>query len=593
MSESASRSMSVHTWRGWAIGLTLVAAGVHFFVWKHESPISDNKQREYGAVRLADEGNYYIHCADKVAEEGLSYLTTEDSLRSPPLPWIWLLLFGRNVVVARAANIALVILASWLIAAIVRDRWEAKLSLAAFAMCALGYQVVLFSSTVLTEPLAFSLVCATLWAAHRADTRTRMGYVILTGVLTGLASYARPSLELWPLAVVGVYAMWLLFHKLRRRTTWIQTRWTFRRVLLMVAVHCAVLAPWIIKNVICFGAPRIANGFGAVFYLGSELRTDGDEPSFSGMDWPNRDVQGPGGHMSLDGEHRLIAAAIANIEAHPWAWMKLACRKIGRTLIGGRKWHFFPAATFRGKARIRGRAETAIVFGWWTVFGTIVTVVGLAGLFLRFRDGGFVFLFSIALVLYLVAVHAVTYALPRFAVPLWPAFVLGAAALLHRRPNLIATILLTIAWLSIVGYLVTANRSRPLCEVSADRPAWFSITDECSSDHRMQSGSMTLELDGRRPAYNTCIFVTARIAPQGRHHHVNAALALKAAGASHSFDNSAAIGFPMVADGATHTYMLCTETNRGWREQKWGAVRIHVDSAHAEDVRELVLQIGH
>ncbi|MCB9853797.1 MAG: glycosyltransferase family 39 protein [Phycisphaerales bacterium] len=574
------------------IGLTIAVLFVYLYVWKHQSPTNDAKQRDYGAVRLDDERNYYIHCADRVAVEGLSYLTTEDSLRSPPLPWLWLLLFGRSIVLTRAANIVAVIGASWLIASIVRDRWGRSQALMAFVLCALGYQVVLFSSTVLTEPLAFVFVCVAFWSAHRAESRNRLRYVILTGISTALAAYARPSLQLWPFALVGVYALWRLMRNVRKGGATPETTWTPRRVALMTIVHCAILAPWIVKNVMCFGVPRIANGFGAVFYLGSEFRTDGDEPIFSGMNWPNNRIQGPGGHMSLDGEQRLVAAAKANIREHPAAWIELAVRKAGRTLIGGPKWHFFPAATLRAKRQFEGRSKTLIEFVWWTGLGTIVTVCGIAGLFMRRRAGGFVFLIAIALVVYMTALHAATYALPRFAVPMWPAFVLGCAALAAQRPGRGAIVILTFGWMSIVAYLMLAYVWRPTCEVEASRAAYFTIT----ADQKIKSAgvsTLSVSLDGHRPDYNTCIFVTARIAPIEGQPRVEATLRLTPADADGELGDDAAIGFPVLADDRDHTYLLCVELNRTWRDRKWGAVRLNIDAENPDRVRNLRIQIGH
>lgn len=595
MNSKIDDAMSVPRFRVCAIVLTIAAVVIHVYVWKHESPTIDidgKSQRDYAAIRFADERNYYVHCADCVAEEGILYLAEEDSLRSPPLPWAWLLLFGRNVALTRAANILSIIAASWLIASIVRDRWGGGLALVAFALCALGYQVVSFSATVLTEPMAFTWVCAALWSAHRADARNHAGYVILTGVLTAIAAYARPSLQLWPFAVVFFYG---LFTLLRRRQSgsdsWAQS-WTWRRVVLLVVVHSALLSPWIIKNAICFGVPRIANGVGAVFYLGSEFRTDGDEPIFSGMNWPNHKVQGPGGHMSLDGEKRLSDAAMENIRAHPIAWASLCFRKMGRTLIGGPKWHFYPSTTLRGKSRIDGLGESALIYVWWTLLGTFVTVSGLFGIALRLRKVGFVFLFGLSLVAYMVLLHGVTFALPRFAVPLWPVFVLGTIGLFAVRPRRLALGASAFVSTAIVLYLTFSYGHRPSCEVSADRASFFTITAERSA-LELHSNVLTIDLDGRRPAYNTCIFVKATVISNDGKDRIHARLRLTPADKERPLAEESAIGFPLLADNREHTYMLCTELNPAWRDRKWGAVHIEIDAKESERIKALSIQIGH
>jgi hypothetical protein len=104
----------VKRWRGWVLLLTVIAAGLHIAVLVRETDRMGG-QEGLSTLRLPDEGNYYLHCANLAAKHGWTFLRSEESLRSGPLPWMWLLLWGRNVAVCRCANIALVLLGSLLI----------------------------------------------------------------------------------------------------------------------------------------------------------------------------------------------------------------------------------------------------------------------------------------------------------------------------------------------------------------------------------------------------------------------------------------------------------------------------------------------
>ena len=409
----------------WAIIFVLIAAAfLHVFVWAHSVPRDAAKRRDWGAIRFHDEKNYYVHTAEAVTERGWSYLSDEESLRSPPIPWVWLLIWNRSVVVARIANVALVLVGAFLVGRIARP-FGGQIWTTLFA--ATGYQTAYYSGTVLTEPLAFFFVCLALWAFDGAVRKRSFGWICLVGLATALAAYSRPSLQPWPVALMGLV---LVASVSRRGKTQVEStdrphpKWT--TALCILLVHVALLAPWLIKNKVDFGVARIANGLGAVMLLGSELTTNADEPGFSGMQWPNLPVQGPKGHMSLDGEARLKKAAVEKIKARPWAWGKMGFVKLGRFFIGGPQWHFQPGRTLI-EARQQFHPTRAVIrYLWWTVGGTFVTVYGLAGLIALFRRGEPIALAAVSLIATLAAVHIVTYSMPRFAVPILPALAIGA-----------------------------------------------------------------------------------------------------------------------------------------------------------------------
>ncbi len=578
----------VKRWWSRALLLMVVAAGLHIAVLARETGRMGG-QDGLGTLRLPDEGNYYIHCADLAAEHGWAFLKSEDSLRSGPLVWMWLLLWGRNVAACRLANIALVLIGSLLVSLVARRRFGDRKALLAFFLCACGFQIVLFSGTVLSEPLAFFFVCLWLWAIHRAMLGGRMGFIVLAGVSCGLAALARPALLLLPAALIGA---WGLARLLRLRLDG-QCRavLSWRRLAVLLVCHVVLVAPWMAKNLHYLGVARLANGFGAVLYLGSDLRLDGNEPVFSGMQWPTNQITGPYSHMQIEGDRRLAEAAVSNIRRHPLAWARLGLVKVGRTLIGGPDWHFFPGDHYGSKRNIEGRGPTTIVFLWWTVAGTVVTVFGLAGLGLMWRGQQGLAVAGLVLVAYLVTLHSITYALPRFAVPFYPALVLGLCGYFARRRSRVLTVLLIVVSAAIPSYLALYHRYRPRCIVAPDKLEYFTIDQhwEVTGDG---PGPIVLEAGGLLAAFNSCIFVEAAVDQGPGQGNFFGTLQLREQGAN-SFNESAGIGFRVIADGRRRTYRICVELQEAWRAKRWDAVKWTITPAGTTIVGDARITLAH
>lgn len=579
-----------HTSKSWSWMLPLVAfaALLHLAVLDRETR-HGREGEGHNAIRNVDERSYFLYCANGVAERGWAFLADEESLRSPPVPWAWLLLWGRNVALTRYANIALVILGSLLIASVVHDRFGRRMGLLAFVLCAGGFQVVLYSGTVMSEPPAFFFTTLCLWAVSRAATDGKMRHVALAGLACALAALSRPSLQFFPFVLAA--AWWLAD---RRRGHKEQDRSgppiSGKAVAVLLACYVALVAPWIIKNKVAFGVARIANGFGAVMYLGSDLRTEGDAPPFSGMDWWTGAIPRPYNHMHIEGDKRLMAAAIGNIRQHPVAWARLGVRKVGRILIGGPNWHFFPADHYKAKARLEGWGPTAVVFAWQTVAGTVVTLFGLAGLLLMPPKHHAIAAAGLALVAYLVALHALSYAIPRFGMPFYPALVIGFCAYFSHGRRRLLTILLAIACVTIPVYLAMRYQYRPRHVVSANKLDHFTIARTWTVP---DDGPMPIIIDaaGCKTPFNACMFVRATTDESLIDGPVFAVVYLRPDGAK-AFDESTGIQFPLITDGRPHTYQLCLELQAAWRGRGWNALKLEVLPHAAAVLRDVELTLA-
>jgi len=194
------------------IWLPLVAAAASLHVVKlfdetsrMSSPPNATTWQRLGAIRFQDEASYYVYCADGIRRDGLPFLKNEDILRSPPAPWLWLLLWGRSITLARFGNIALILTGALLIARIARHVAGPATQIAAFVLAACGYQVALFSGTVLSEPLAFFFLCAAASCFFQFAATQERRWLLLTGLSLGLAACSRAAFQLLPFLLVAVF----------------------------------------------------------------------------------------------------------------------------------------------------------------------------------------------------------------------------------------------------------------------------------------------------------------------------------------------------------------------------------------------------
>ena len=98
-----------------------------------------------------------------------------------------------------------------------------------------------------------------------------------------------------------------------------------------------------------FGKAGLANGLGAVLYLGGDLRRNGDEPVYSGVDFDTFRITTPYTHLDTEGDARLVAVAKDRMLQHPLATGALFIRKGARYLLGSFHGYFWPYNGLVGK----------------------------------------------------------------------------------------------------------------------------------------------------------------------------------------------------------------------------------------------------
>ncbi|MCL5935491.1 MAG: glycosyltransferase family 39 protein [Firmicutes bacterium] len=203
------------------------------------------------------------------------------------------------------------------------------------------------------------------------------------GLAMGLATLARPTTIALPVFLLA--GVWLMKREVKSVFPW----------LLACLVFFLVLAPWTIRNYIVFHEfVPTAYGGGAVLWAGNDPRTDG----WWKPDWPEWEPIIGKARNVLERDRLLTRDAIRRMEAHPKETIILWVKKLNR------------------------------LWASKVVPDQVFVVFGLVTLFLTWRR----FLPIFLIILYFIVIHMVTYAIPRYRMPVMPVvFVFAAWGLLQ------------------------------------------------------------------------------------------------------------------------------------------------------------------
>ena len=244
---------------------------------------------------------------------GWRYLLAPESVRVPPLSYIWPALFAADPDTIKHANI----IASALIPLLLFDAGRKSFSCSAGGFAAWLYATSPLISPwipqVLSEPPFFVFTAVWIWAlAYVCDGNK--GFVPVAALACGFSLLTRP---IWFYPVLLSIPLLWLWLKWRREPAGALVG----SQLLGLALPAAILA----KNLWLFGLPMIAVGAGAALYYGNHPMTGGIEPPLLLLDYDHAG----GDHLSFQGDHNLRAIGLDMIASRGIAeniaffWRKL------------------------------------------------------------------------------------------------------------------------------------------------------------------------------------------------------------------------------------------------------------------------------
>lgn len=457
----------------WALVLCLVGAALKLGVAWY------TLDGDLHRLVFSDEGAYYLAAAQEVNRSGWAFFSTPRVLWNGPLNPLWIWALGMQIPLIKICNVLLVSLCGWLLWDTTRRHVHQRAAWLALAAYTFHAPLFVFAPTLLTEPLFVSLVVVALWLIPKSPTN---GWQDLPAALVlGLATLVRPTTQLLPLALLLAAGVSFFLPAFRPSA---------RRCIGVAFGMMLVIGPYVVRNGLLFGTWGIANGFGAVLYLGSDLRTSGDEPVYAGRDFDTYRYTQDVTHLDSAGDARLKAAALSHIARRPARVASLWLLKPLRYLLGSVNHYFFPAYDLPTFIAHEAPLRIMLVLGelLTTVF---VVTFGLWSLVLE-RHRSFLWLCSLILIGYFTALHTVAFAIPRLALPLFPLLALWAVAIKPQR----AWIPLVTA-LAILGGIGFSGRFQLPNVVTEEYASYFDATAPInlpvpSAVHDIQSSSAGL-----------------------------------------------------------------------------------------------------
>lgn len=383
---------------------------------------------EFSKLLYNDEKTYYLPAAEAIQSDGLSWFFTERSLWTGPLNPIWVTLLGARVALVKLANVALFVLAGLAMWDMGRRFFGFKASIIAVAAYATYPPLYRFTPTILTEPLFVSLIVIALWFASLHE-HFRERALAISGFVLGLATLARPTLQLYPLFLLAVFGLWKVWARRKDTVVTVSTR----TVLVFVAGFALVVVPYGIKNLASLDKVGLANGAGAVLYLGNDLRTHGYEPVDVKLRFNTKEISAPYTHLDTEGDRRLLSAGLDLIKENPVEVALLQPSKALRLVFGSPEHYFRPnsdAIEF-----FKERNWVARLNLWDLIVTPMLAMLGLVGLF-ALRINPLMRLLIGSLIAYQLLLNTALFPIPRMVLAAFPFLMIfagGALSILPRR----------------------------------------------------------------------------------------------------------------------------------------------------------------
>jgi hypothetical protein len=439
------------TWAGLILagGLLVLGAVMKVVYFEHITG------GQFSSLTYPDEINYYLPAAKGIIAEGLDWFGQERSLWTGPVNPLWIALLGAQPTLVKLANVALSMVTGALVFDTARRLYGRRAGLWALIFYSVSVPFYVFVPTLLTEPLFTPLLIASLWLLVVSNSHPeRWALPGISGLLVGVATLTRPTTQYLPVFLVLVVLTTSL--ALRNRHAQGEVKILWRNALLVTAGATMVVVPYVVKNNIQFDRAAVANGLGAVLYLGNDLRKNGDEPLYSEMNFDTFEITAPWTHLDTEGDKLLTEVALERIKERPLDTGLLQIEKTARLLFGSTDHYFWPYRDAISHIEARGTAGAMQV--WDMVSTSLLVIFGFLGMALV-TTALMPRLFLIGTIAYFVIVHTLLFPIPRMILPVLPllsVFAAGFVAHPRRRPALVgvASMLAVIVVIGLSGRLL-------------------------------------------------------------------------------------------------------------------------------------------
>lgn len=280
----------------------------------------------------------YLPLARQLLEDFSKMFSQPESYKVAPGAVIYMALAGADPVAVKTANLAISLAALALTFDTARRIGGRVAAVAAGWLYALPHMLVEAGATLMGESPFVFLVALWLWATScAAQARTgrraaavQTATVVLAGLALACATLTRATYMYWlPFAAIVCLALATRMQGPARSAA--------LRIAAIHVIAAALVGAYIMRQNETFGRPMVATGSGAALYFGTNPVLSGYEPPFFGLAHDESTVSDGLGHLSLEGDRRLMEVAKTMLRELPAkTLMKMYVRKLGAVLFFSR-----------------------------------------------------------------------------------------------------------------------------------------------------------------------------------------------------------------------------------------------------------------
>lgn len=382
------------------ISILCILARIFFFI----SGTDDLNKLHY-----PDEKNYYEQGANNFKEQGFKYFLTERSLYIGPINILWVSAFP-DFKTNKIANLTLNVFTAYLIF-LITSIYSSNLIAFFSYLIFLSYpSFTHFGTTILTEPPYIFLLVLSIYLISLGFKKDSKKLVFLSGIIFALATLTRPTTQFFPLFIICLYLPCFFLTRFFKVFNSIRINY----LLTFILAFSILVLPWFIKNKLLFNKIGIANGSGAVLYLGNDWRKNGDEPFYSNMHFDTYEITKPYSHLDTKGDSLLTKKAVEFIVKDPIFFLQNTILKSFKVLFG------YPKDYFAGRNTLKDFMSFPDnkVFYQNIIKLLLHSFLGLLIIFSFFKfpknETDF---FIQSLILYFIIIHSITFPIPRLFLP--------------------------------------------------------------------------------------------------------------------------------------------------------------------------------
>jgi 4-amino-4-deoxy-L-arabinose transferase-like glycosyltransferase len=406
--------------------------------------------------QIVDEQHYRQLATSLAQGDGFAWAPSNPTSLRPPLyptliAGIWRLTGSESLQAVRSVQVVLAVASIWLLyllGARLFDRGTAASAALALAL----YPSLIFSGVLLlTEVLFITIVLGALYLTVVLLERPSWWLALASGAAFGLGALTRSVL--WPFSIVVVIFLALALP--------VPARTRLKYCSLLLAGFALVVAPWSIRNTMLQRTFTVVDTMGGLNLLMGNYEYTPEDRMWDGIsltgaqswDAPLLLVPRPeGGWTEGTKEHWAQRRAVQFMLAHPIVTARRSVLKLAdlwgleRDWIAGvEKGYYQPPVWFA----VLSGAAVLIAY-------PAVLLAAIAGVFLAppvFRRAHWLL---ILLILFVSAIHSITFGHARYHLPLMPVLMLYAAAALRHGGAIVRTLSLRAAAAPAMAMILAA-----------------------------------------------------------------------------------------------------------------------------------------